>query len=245
MLLDREGARRWTEGLARRLIPGEPDAYRRFLSLAREACPPGGVAVDLGCGHEDYLAFLDGWASELVGIDIDPPREGLYHRYLRGDVQRGIPLPDGYAHLAASKFLLEHLPDVRGFLLEAGRVLKPGGHLVLLTPNVLYYPYALNFLLSRVLPQGWRMRAVSVLTGRDRERIYPVFYRCNTPARMRRQLEAAGLEVVALETFADYQVTAVSRPLGLLAVLYEKAVNALGLRGVKGFLLAMARRPLA
>lgn len=244
MGLDRERARRWTEELALRLIPGEPDAYLRYLELVREACPPGGMVVDLGCGKEDFLAFLKDWASQLVGVDLNPLEEGFYHRYLSGDVQREIPLPEGCADVVASKFLLEHLCDVRGFLREVRRILKPGGSLVLLTPNVLYYPYAANFLLSRVLPQGWRMKAVKLVTGRERQEIFPVWYRCNTPARMRKELEAAGLEVELLETFADYQVTAVAKPLGLLAVLYEKGVNLLGIRGAKGFLLARARRPL-
>jgi SAM-dependent methyltransferase len=241
--MDREGARRWTVELARHLIPAEPDVYPHFLSLVREACPPGGVVVDLGCGNEDFLAYLDVWAAELVGVDLEPPERGLYHRYLQADVQQKIPLPDGYAHVVACKFLLEHLDDVGSFLREARRILKPGGRLVLLTPNILYYPYAVNFLLSRVLPQECRMRAVSLLTGRLRGKVFPVYYRCNTPGSLKRELEAAGMVVESLESFSDYLVTAVARPLGLVAVLYERAVNRLGLRGAKGFLLAVARRP--
>lgn len=239
---NKEEARRWTHELAMRLIPGEPDAYQAFLALVKEACPPGGVVVDLGCGSEDFLAFLKEWASELVGVDLDPPERGHYHRYLKGDVQKAIPLPDGFADVAAAKFLLEHLSDVRGFLSEAARILKPGGALVLLTPNVLYYPYAVNFLLSRVLPQSWRMRAVNVFTGRERSEIFPVCYKCNTPGRVREKLESVGLEVDFHEAFADYLVTAVCRPLGILAVLYEKGVNILGARKAKGFLVVRARR---
>lgn len=236
-----EEARAWTSELYRRFIPGAPDGYRVYLDLLDRLCPPGGRVVDLGCGEEAYLSFLLERA-EVIGVDRRPV-SGPYHRYLRADLDEGeLPLEDVSVDLAASKFLLEHLERPTAFLREVRRTLRPGGHLVLMTPNVLYYPYAINFLLSRVLSHRLRARLVSLATGRDREVIFPVRYRCNTPFRLRKGLEDCGYEVLHLEDYPDYLVSAICRAAGVLAVLYEVAVWRLGIPWTGGFLVAAARK---
>ena len=224
--MNREAAREWTARLCRRLLPGEPDAYAAFLHLVWSNCPAGGTLVDLGCGEECYLTCMGERAAEIIGVD-DRDLRGPYDRYLRTDLNRAIPLRPGSVDVAACKFLIEHLEDPASFLLQARRCLRPGGLLVLMTPNVLYYPYTLNFLLSRCLSQERRMRLVEAFSGRAAHDIFPVHYRCNTPRRLRRELLAAGLDPVHLET---------------LAVAYEKAVGVLGARGMKGFIVAAAAR---
>lgn len=239
--MNREAAREWTARLYRRHLPGRPDAYQTFLRLIESSCPPGGRVADLGCGEEAYLSFLLGRAGEVVGIDGRPLR-GPYDRYLQADLERELPLPENGLDLAVSKFLLEHLEDPKGFLRRVGTALRPGGVLVIMTPDVRYYPYAANSLLSRVLDQERRMRLVGAFTGRSGEEIFPVRYRCNTPRKLRGELEDAGFEVEHLRPYSDYQVSAVCRPLGALAVLYEAALVRLGLDGPYGFIVAAARR---
>jgi len=239
--VNRARAREWTLGLYRRYLPDEPDAYRTFLRLAEASCPEGGRVVDLGCGEEGYLSFLLGKAGEIVGVD-DRPLDGPYQRYLRADLNRDIPLERESADLAACKFLLEHLADPPRFFRRAHMILRPGGEIVLMTPNILYYPYGANYLLSRLLPQERRMRVVRLLTGRSPGDIFPVYYRCNTPGRMRVELEAAGFDLLHLRTYSDCLASAVCRPLGALAVAYERAVNFAGIQGVKGFIVAEARK---
>lgn len=239
--MNRVMAREWTHELCRRYLPDEPDAYQYFIHLADISCPDGGRAVDLGCGEEGYLAFLMGKAREVIGVD-ERELAGPYHRYLRSDLDSEIPLEDESIDLIASKFLLEHLREPAGLMKEARRVLRPGGSLLLMTPNILYYPYAVNFVLSRVLSQKHRMRLVELVTGRPMEEVYPVHYRCNTPPRMRATIERAGLEAADVDTFSDCYVSAVTRPLGAVAVAYELVLNRLGIRGLKGFIVARARR---
>lgn len=239
--MKRERAREWTLGLYRRYLPGEPDAYASFLRLIESSCPPGGRVADLGCGEEGYLSFLLPRAGEIVGVDGRPLR-GPYARYLQADLDLEIPLAGESVDLAVGKFLLEHLENPRRFLRSVHRILRPGGHVVLMTTNVFYYPYALNYLLSRLLSQRTRMRLVRFLSGRAPGDIFPVRYRCNTPRRLRTELEEAGFEVVHLSTYSDCLVSAVTRPLGVLAVAYERAVGRLRMQGARGFIVAAGRR---
>lgn len=239
--MNRARAREWTRGLFLRHLGDEPDAYRDFLRLVSSSCPEGGRVVDLGCGEEGYLAFLAPKAGEIVGVD-DRPLQGPYTRYIQADLNRDIPLQGESVDLAAGKFLLEHLDNPPEFLHRAHRILCPQGTLVLMAPNILYYPYAMNYLLSRLLSQERRMRLVRLITGRTPGEVYPVYYRCNTPRKMREELERCGFEVLHLRTYSDYLVSAVSRPLGALAVAYEKVVNVLGITRGKGFIVAQARK---
>jgi hypothetical protein len=86
------------------------------------------------------------------------------------------------------------------------------------------------------------MRLVQAFSGRPPDDIFPVHYRCNTPRRMRKELELAGFEVVHLCTYSDYMVSAVTRPLGAVAVAYEKMTRMLGLDDFRGFIVASARK---
>ncbi len=236
-----EEARAWTSRLYRRLLPQAPDGYRVYLDLLDRLCPPGGRVVDLGCGEEAYLSFLLERA-EVIGVDSRVV-SGPYHGYLRADLDSGkLPLDERSVDLAASKFLLEHLERPPAFLRAVWESLRPGGHLVLMTPNVLYYPYAVNYLLSRVLSQRLRMRLVSLVTGRNSEGIFPVRYRCNTPFTLRKALMDCGYEILHLGDYPDYLVSAVCRVAGGAAVLYEVAAGRLGIPWTGGFLVAAARK---
>jgi SAM-dependent methyltransferase len=239
--VNRDASRQWTADLYRRYFPGEPDAYTTFLHLADTTCPEGARVIDLGCGDEGYLSCLIEKAGEIIGLD-DRPLRGPYSDYIQVDLGHGIPLEADSVDLAASKFLLEHLVDPPGFLRHVHRVLRPGGQLVVMTPNVIYYPYALNYILSLLLPQERRMRLVELFSGRDAHDIFPVRYRCNTPRKLRRELEEAGFDVLHVKTYSDCDVSAVIRPLGALAVAYERLVNAMGFDWAKGFIVASARR---
>ncbi len=239
--MNREASRRWTSGLYRRLLPGEPDAYTTFIHLAESACPEGARIIDLGCGEEGYLSCLAERAGEIIGLD-DRPLAGPYEHYLEVDLGETIPLDAGSVDLAANKFLLEHLEDPTRFLRNVHRVLCPGGRLIIMTPNIIYYPYAANYLMSFLLTQEKRMRLVGLFSGREPHDIFPVFYRCNTPRRMRRELERAGFDVLHVKTYSDCEASAVVRPLGALAVAYEKIISLLGMEWARGFIVAAARR---
>ncbi|MBN2026375.1 MAG: class I SAM-dependent methyltransferase [Actinobacteria bacterium] len=239
--MNREASRQWTADLYRRYFPRQPDAYTTFLHLAAAACPEGARIVDLGCGEEGYLSCLMEKAGEIIGLDGRPVR-GPYSSYIQTDLSGCIPLEAQSIDLAASKFFLEHIEDPPGFLRHVHDVLRPGGQLVLMTPNIAYYPYTVNYILSLFLPQERRMRLVELFSGREAQDIFPVYYRCNTPRRLRRELEGAGFEVLHLRTYSDCEASAVFRPLGALAVAYERAISAMGLDWARGFIVVAARR---
>ena len=116
-------------------------AKRLVVSQHRYIHPPA-TAVDMGCGRGEWLELAGELGFDASGADLD---EGM----LAACRERGLnackadaietlrALPDASTALVSAFHLVEHLPfnDVRTLVREALRVLKPGGLLILETPN--------------------------------------------------------------------------------------------------------------
>lgn len=96
----------------------------------------GKVVVDLSAGT-GYIAHL----FEQAGADVQlfdlVPEQNTYAqgRCLPIDLQKNFPLANGTADLAVCAETMEHLPNQFFFFQEAARILKPGGTLLITTPN--------------------------------------------------------------------------------------------------------------
>jgi SAM-dependent methyltransferase len=103
---------------------------RRVLEtyLAR-AGKPGVLCVDFGCGQGPYRPLVEGVGMRYVGADISVVPNT--------DVELGadgrVAMADGAAGCVLSTQVLEHVPDPKGYLDEACRLLGPGGMLILST----------------------------------------------------------------------------------------------------------------
>ena len=93
----------------------------------------GRRVLEIGCGSgylSEYVGTLGAWA---VGCDIIAPETKPDVSFVRAD---GAMLPFGQCFDVVMSFdVFEHLPDSDQHLREVRRVLRPGGHYVLQTPN--------------------------------------------------------------------------------------------------------------
>jgi len=92
--------------------------------------------LDIGCCTGKALKLFSNVKDlELHGIDIrDEGVEGIEFRECNLE-KDSIPYPDNYFDYIYSKSVLEHVFNTDNFLSETMRVLKPGGTVVLLTPD--------------------------------------------------------------------------------------------------------------
>jgi SAM-dependent methyltransferase len=88
----------------------------------------GGQALDFGAGDSPYIPIFAEAGVELLRADI----ESADPKVLAIQDSR-VPLPDDQLHAVISTQVLEHVPDVTGYLKEARRLLRPGGLLYLST----------------------------------------------------------------------------------------------------------------
>jgi SAM-dependent methyltransferase len=113
---------------------------RRLGRLFTRYIPAGARVLDAGCGRSLFTEIKPEWPFALVAADVDhallKSRQDEFPQ-VRWAVASAHPLPFRDASFDAlfAGELIEHLPHPLAALLDFSRVLKPGGTLILTTPN--------------------------------------------------------------------------------------------------------------
>lgn len=104
---------------------------RRLLRQAMEtrAHYARGWLLDVGCGQRPYCDVF-AHVDRYVGLDIPP--NGRVDVYGDG---RALPFRDAVFDTVLCNEVLEHVPEPEQLMDEAARVLRPGGILLLTTPQ--------------------------------------------------------------------------------------------------------------
>ncbi len=104
-----------------------------------------------------------------------------------------LPFADGSFDLACSEYVFEHVADPGTVMAELARVLRPGGHLVALTPNRWSY----KSLVAAATPHWFHRLAAGRLRpdARAAGDVYPTHYRMNTPRTLRHLAAFHGFQV--------------------------------------------------
>ncbi len=114
---------------------------RYYAGLARRFGPPQGRVLELGCGMGHLLAWLTD-RYQVFGTDINAwalsqarrnVANGQFALLSADDICAF--LPEVFAIIIA-KHVVEHLKQPEHAIAEMSRILKPGGLLVLATPNL-------------------------------------------------------------------------------------------------------------
>lgn len=109
---------------------------------------PKGKVLDLGCGHGDYSKRLNDLGFDVTACDVDISRfkYGGEIEFLACDITKGLAFPDSSADYIILMEVVEHLRNPYTVMAELKRILKPGGSLIISTPNILNLKSRVRFL---------------------------------------------------------------------------------------------------
>lgn len=165
------------------------EEIRRTSKLYTLDCVPATGAplevLDVGCGTGHNSQVMAAKGHRLTGVDIS---EHAIERYRANgfdgramDIESGLEFPDASFDLVFCSEVIEHLVRPERLAAEVYRVLRPGGRLVLSTPNSAFWLYRVLALF------GWVVSDVQ----------HPMHLRFFTRASLRRLLEGAGFRTRA------------------------------------------------
>ena len=88
-----------------------------------------------------YVSQFRQFSDDVYGVDIDPDKIAQASEWLpnlRVSPAEELPFADESFDLILLNEVIEHVDDDRRTIVEAYRVLAPGGHIVVYAPNRLY-----------------------------------------------------------------------------------------------------------
>jgi ubiquinone/menaquinone biosynthesis C-methylase UbiE len=183
--------------IQRRIVPDLKYSQSTYEELLTQYVRDGSEWLEAGCGHQ----ILPEWrlsqeqslvskCRKVVGVDLD--FQGMkQHTTIQETIYANLewlPLASESFDLVTCNMVVEHLAEPEKVFKEFHRVLRPGGKVIIHTPNAYGYPT----IAARLLPQYARVKLAGILEGRAPEDVFPAHYRANTPKRLDETLSKAG-----------------------------------------------------
>jgi 2-polyprenyl-3-methyl-5-hydroxy-6-metoxy-1,4-benzoquinol methylase len=127
-----------------------PAIYAGVTKLLESRGVTGDLIVDVGCGVGCLRPYVIRRFTNYIGTDVirhpGLPEEVEFRKV---DLDSGrMEIPDGAADAVASVETIEHLENPRAFVRELVRISRPGGWIVITTPNQLSFLSKATFLLK-------------------------------------------------------------------------------------------------
>jgi SAM-dependent methyltransferase len=123
----------------RQLVPGR--SWAAWARALGHLLPPA-VVVDIGCGEGYLTVEVARWARRVIALDRSPDvlarakalagrRKASNITFKRGELDH-LPLDDASVDIALLSQTLHHAPDPANSIVEAVRVVRPGGKVLVL-----------------------------------------------------------------------------------------------------------------
>jgi 2-polyprenyl-3-methyl-5-hydroxy-6-metoxy-1,4-benzoquinol methylase len=212
------------EGRARQSLGASDEAIYAAVANALGRRGARGRVVDVGCGAGRLREFLGPVIDSYLGVDAiqyDGLPAGI--SFMRADLNRDpIPVPDRSADVTISVETIEHLENPRAFVRELVRITRPGGWIVVTTPN---------------------QRSLVSLSALIVKGHFSAFGQSNYPAHQTALLDTDLLRIAGENHLSDVAIefTGVGR-MPLSSARYPRAVSSVFRRTLSDNVLLVARK---
>lgn len=212
----------------------------QFSKLVDSYIKPDFWLLDAGCGKGSGL-HLRGKCEYVVGYDLsdDVFLNTEIDAAIQGDVE-DLKLPSDSFDLVACTWLMEHVGAPERAFDELTRVLKPGGRLLLVTPNIFHY----SMLVSKFTPYKFHEWFLHKLGDSAHSHGFRTFYKANTRGKLKKLASRSGLSTEYLKMVEGYpRYMSFFMPAFILGIMNERLMNSWsGFSGIRHSILAVFRK---
>jgi ubiquinone/menaquinone biosynthesis C-methylase UbiE len=170
--------------------PEPKDKYTITKELIERIIKSGNKILDAGCGHRSIIS--DYVQVTRIGIDAvfeDVKRNKSIDFGICSNLEF-LPLKDASVDIVLSNMVFEHMRNPDSVFAEFNRVLKKGGYLIFMTPNL----FNIVTILNLMIPNRFHPSLANALTGSKKSDVFPTYYRTNSVGRLRKLLNRNGFE---------------------------------------------------
>jgi 2-polyprenyl-3-methyl-5-hydroxy-6-metoxy-1,4-benzoquinol methylase len=129
----------------------------------------GRTALDFGCGDGFWTVRLRERGWHVTSADLAPRFPGS----VRADGEKTLPFADKTFDLIWMAEVLEHVRNSEGLVRELRRIIKPGGRLIITTPNSAFWLYSLLAVLGITPAQIQNPDHKQFFSEADIRRLFP------------------------------------------------------------------------
>lgn len=159
-----------------------PTIYHPFVSALIPSDLKGKTILDIGCGRGmwGYMINIlrDVRGAKIIGLDLNEDylsfvrKHKIYTKLIKADLLKKLPIESKSVDFIICSEVIEHIvkKDGEKLLKEIDRIIKPGGRIIVTTPNVwLEMPYVNDLDLHRSLwntadftKRGYKVHGIGV-----------------------------------------------------------------------------------
>ncbi len=224
----------------RRFYASKRNARKEFADTVEQYLLPEYRVLHAGCADDESLG-ISGRCREVVGVDISESilTNNDLDRAIVSDIG-SVDLPPAYFDLIVCRGLIEHLKDPSTCFRTFCGLLKNGGTVIMLTPNILHY----GPLVTKLTPQGFHVWYVKNVLKVSPEAAFPAYYHANRPRKIRALMKKAGFETkqISMIDMPPYYLS-FSYTTAFVGIGYERLVSRFNmLSGLRFWILGVFRK---
>ncbi|MCD4742603.1 MAG: class I SAM-dependent methyltransferase, partial [Desulfobacteraceae bacterium] len=99
---------------------------------------PDSRGLDIGCSNGQYINSMNTLGWKFEGVEFNSVAVDICHKaglqVFHGEL-KAASFKNNSFDIVSARHLIEHIPDPGDLIKEISRILKPKGHLIIITPN--------------------------------------------------------------------------------------------------------------
>ena len=170
--------------------PEPIDRHAIINEFLEQTAVQGSRILDAGCGHRSIIR--DCVQACRIGVDAvfeDVKRNDSIDFGICSNLEY-LPFMDSSIDAVVTSMVFEHLRQPDFVFAEFNRVLKKGGYMIFVTPNI----FGIVTIVNRMIPNWLHPLIANTLTGAPESDVFPTHYHANSVRRLRKLLRRNGFE---------------------------------------------------